>query len=178
MRSSLIYPNVLSPVPTPRPEKQMHRRQNSDESHYSSRSRHSTHCRARSSSPPPKKNVHFYDTSPRHKSRKDCTGYERPKVYSWDAPPIVLSESAKDTARRLYRQALKDGHLDVPQESHRPKYRRSRSSKEVLMTMTTAAEIGTEYASSHGGRKSHSHRYSERYPERWDERGGQLYLTH
>lgn len=194
MRCSMIYPNIIAGAPdTPAqsPERERHRprhRRNRSEQlpdisrlsmHDSSRSR-SSHAHSHSSShhrskstrrgrsplPSPSKNVRFFDESPARQRRSNVP--ERPKSYVRDAPPIAINESAKDTSRRLYRQAFYEGYLTPPQsptyERSRPSFKRSSSSRDVL---TTVAEMGTvvpppahherpRYERTHSGRSERS----------------------
>lgn len=85
----------------------------------------------------------------------------RPKTFARDAPPAAISESAKDTARRLYHRKPSDGG----RPSARPTVHRGDSTWTVN---TTRAEMGTQVAG--GGRREtrdervlREHRDRERY---------------
>lgn len=57
----------------------------------------------------PRKDVRFFDESPPPRSRKSVVP-SRPKSYSRDAPPVAISETAKDTSRRLYHEHRRHHH--------------------------------------------------------------------
>lgn len=81
----------------------------------------------------------------------------RPKTFAKDAPPVAISESAKDTARRLYHRRPSDGG----RPGARPTVQREDSTRTMN---TTRAEMGTQV----GGRRRE--RREEREPRDYRER--------
>lgn len=187
MRSSMIYPNVITAYApgslasfdtsqrdgkTTDHSSRSKYSSSSDEERYSSRHSRSSRRPARSPSPPRQynKNVRFFDESPPPRYRRSNVP-ERPKSYARDTPPIAINESAKDTSRRLFRQAQVERDFDpyASRGRERPKYHRRDSAREIL---TTVAEKGTEVAlppapypepsRRESRRHGHSHGHSSR----------------
>lgn len=106
----------------------------------------SSSSRATPPSPsPPRKSVRFDD------SARSKVPQRRPKTFATDAPPAAISESAKETSRRLFHRRPSDGG--------RPSmFARSESTRSLD---TTRAEFGT-----HVGRSRESGRERERERER------------
>jgi len=100
------------------------------------------------SSRPRRKSVRFDDVA------KTKIQNQRPKTYATDAPPVAISESAKETSRRLFNRKQSDGGRPTA----RPIVPRSESTHSLN---TVRAEMGTSV-----GLSSRDERYSQRERER------------
>ncbi|CAK4033554.1 Hypothetical predicted protein [Lecanosticta acicola] len=95
-----------------------------------------------------RKNVHFDAPSTTTSATPSGPVPQRPKAFACDAPPVAISESAKDTARRLYHRKNSDG--GPVRESARPGASLRRSESTWTLN-STRAEMGTTVGG--GGRK-------------------------
>ncbi|KAF2171240.1 hypothetical protein M409DRAFT_50706 [Zasmidium cellare ATCC 36951] len=116
-----------------------------------------------SQGPPPRKSVRFTDGE-RPSTRRPSSGSQqpmRPKTFAKDSPPAAISESAKDTSRRLFHRRPSDGG----RPSARPAMVQTGDSNWTVQT--TRAEMGTTVGggggSRRGERESWEHRERERY---------------
>ncbi|EME49053.1 hypothetical protein DOTSEDRAFT_30374 [Dothistroma septosporum NZE10] len=109
---------------------------------------------------PRRKSVRF-DDGGRPSTRQHSSSsvqQQRPKTFTKDAPPAAISESARDTARRLYHRKPSDGGRPAA----RPTVERSASTRSLN---TTRAEAGTNVGGRHSSRRyDHHHDDNRRDP--------------
>lgn len=106
---------------------------------------------------PGRKTVRFDNsTSDPSMIRQPATQVERPKTFSKDAPPAAISESAQETARRLWYRKPDDGG----RPSARPGV--SRRETEFSVDTTKADSGGTQIGSRDRDRRETERRYETR----------------